>query len=101
MNSIKKKNLSEENLCFSMNKLKIEKKEELRLKNLKRYKEDSEYRKNIQEKNLIYARKKYNTDEYRTYMRNYMKEKVNNTEEHKKYMREYMREYMKSYKVKN
>lgn len=76
------------------------KKEQSRLINLKKYRENQDYREKIKQKNLEYARDKYNTDEYRTYMNNYMKSKVNKTDERKTYMREYMKKYMKEYREK-
>jgi hypothetical protein len=76
------------------------KKEQSRLINLKKYRENEDYREKIKKKNLEYARDKYNTDEYRTYMNNYMKNKVNKTDERKTYMRDYMKKYMKEYREK-
>lgn len=76
------------------------KKNQSRLINLKKYREDDEYRNKIRAKNLEYARQKYDTDEYRKYMNEYMKNNVNKTYERKEYMRSYMKKYMKDVRDK-
>ena len=85
-------------LNLSMEEKKTFKKEQSRLINLKKYNENKEHKEKIKTKNLEYARKKYDTDEYREYMNNYMKKNVNKTDERKEYMRDYMKKYMIKYR---